>query len=953
VKSLKVKEVIVDYQDRITQARSNLTLSLMVHMLSESGMNDNITGAERRIMEEFKKVEKDFKKADGDSKGIRHDIGQLVTKFCEFRIDKKDAEQLGESLRRNHQFALEDLSDRLDAFLRPVHKTLSVLQTEITQLQPRLDREVLARRKVIDSLRFAEMSQRRSNIGDAHGRTFEWILQHKKTDNVIWDNYLGWLEDSESQNIYWIRGKPGSGKSTLMRYLNQNVEEHFDQQSRFGQQESAQPWLAEREFLIASCYFWYAGLPKQKSLSGLLQSLLFQLYEAQPHLIHKTISARRWETALLPEIEQPLWQDTELNDSLTKFIAQTGQDYRILLIVDGLDEFEGPDEQREQMVRLFQDWTSAKHVKACLSSRPWNIYKDLFKSTPQLRLEDLTRNDIRDFVYDSLHQNELFLLEQKRHPELSKRIVHEIVDRADGVFLWVRLVVRSLITILRDGGRSSELIDELRKIPDDLDEFFMRMMNTIASGYRQEASKIMQVALCDMEYYPNERNTESSSGSWGSLQGPGLLLMDLYYLGKGSPYFCLNPSFNVLAYNELADLHTQLERRLNSRCMGLLELSRSTDNRAALHETRVEFIHRTVRDFLTSPGAQKILHQFTDKKIYDAHAFRCNALLARILTIDKEELPEPPIDLIARFCRHLQARPVNDESDYALFDKFTASFVPRMQRVTNTVPMPLVEILNEWQDGEIMALPFAIQLGWRSYVQSRLTRRSLNLCTPRPLLDYALWPIQYRPHNPDSVIVDQILALGADPNQHINGASLISHFLTTLPLIRNIDKTACRAVLSSLLQHGVEQCIPFGSIDAAFRKPLHLRHEDAYLRSQSADSLLLLRSVRNCSPMPVKYRPNPKTASVLADGFSIFDVLSCLWQGMNRWLFSDEEIDELRQAHEDAQVAFVQEAGEVKTHPTAASDVHTNSKRALPDARDDDAAGANKRPRVIFTSDAH
>jgi hypothetical protein len=66
---------------------------------------------------------------------------------------------------------------------------------------------------VLESLNFDQMDFRHSKIRDAHPNTFSWMFsQHFKS----------WLKDPEP--IYWISGKPGSGKSTLMKYLVDNCQ---------------------------------------------------------------------------------------------------------------------------------------------------------------------------------------------------------------------------------------------------------------------------------------------------------------------------------------------------------------------------------------------------------------------------------------------------------------------------------------------------------------------------------------------------------------------------------------------------------------------------------------------------------------------------------------------------------------------------------------------------------
>lgn len=64
-----------------------------------------------------------------------------------------------------------------------------------------------------DRLWFRLIDDRKNSINDAHSRTFEWSI-HPPTSGAVWDDLNGWLRSG--RHIYWIHGKPGSGKSTLM-----------------------------------------------------------------------------------------------------------------------------------------------------------------------------------------------------------------------------------------------------------------------------------------------------------------------------------------------------------------------------------------------------------------------------------------------------------------------------------------------------------------------------------------------------------------------------------------------------------------------------------------------------------------------------------------------------------------------------------------------------------------
>src|SRR6185436_20688743 len=74
-----------------------------------------------------------------------------------------------------------------------------------------------------------------------------------------------WL--SQGRGMFWIRGKPGSGKSTLMRYALDNLEKNS--------QDSNAPF-------ILSFFFHGRGAELENKPEGLYRSLLHQLLSAFP-----------------------------------------------------------------------------------------------------------------------------------------------------------------------------------------------------------------------------------------------------------------------------------------------------------------------------------------------------------------------------------------------------------------------------------------------------------------------------------------------------------------------------------------------------------------------------------------------------------------------------------------------------------------------------------------------
>ena len=288
---------------------------------------------------------------------------------------------------------------------------------------------------VLHSLDFPQLRDRQARIVEAHPATFDWIFERNSRQEVPWADFVHWLSSLEGDKpLYWMTGKPGSGKSTLMRYLyNHTLTKRY-----LGQ------WAGTKHLIIASCFFWNPGADLQKSHIGLLRTLLFELLQQVPALI-KSVNPWRWQSYELGSSALVPWTLRELKEGFQNLLEETEDSVKVCLFVDGLDEFEGDDTARTEIITLFKTASCHPHVKVCVSSRPWPIFEDAFKSRPSLLLQDLTDNDIRKYVQSELVDNERFVKLKESEPKSCAELAANIVDRAQGVFLWVRLVVMDLL----------------------------------------------------------------------------------------------------------------------------------------------------------------------------------------------------------------------------------------------------------------------------------------------------------------------------------------------------------------------------------------------------------------------------------------------------------------------------------------------------------------------------
>ena len=459
--------------------------------------------------------------------------------------------------------------------------TTTVPQCTLTHISEKLKSLVIESEKeageqrILDSLQFTSMTLRRSKIAEAHKNTFSWIFDSASSSHAP-SSFQSWLTDGTG--VYWVAGKAGSGKSTLMKYLYHHRETR----------RLLLPWAGRTKLVIAGFFFWNAGAGKQHSQEGLFQSLLFEVLRQCPGLI-QPVCLSRW-TRQKAALNEP-WTRQELVETFERLIRHSVDDTKFCIFIDGLDEYSG---DHQELVNLLKSVFGSSIIKLCISSRPWNVFQENFGGDKftHLLLEDLTRNDIKLFIREKLEDNVSFQNLEQKDPRC-RDLVEEIVNKAQGVFLWVMLVVRSLLKGLTNADRIADLQRRLREFPQELEPYFKHMLDQIEDIYQEESAQLFYVALSADEPH--------------TLATYMFIIDDEHYqdamIRNDAP-------IHFLSVDEIEVRFEVTKKRLNARCLDLLEIQEVTDSKVAEDMYGcyiVDFLHKSVRDFLLKSNIRNLL----------------------------------------------------------------------------------------------------------------------------------------------------------------------------------------------------------------------------------------------------------------------------------------------------------------------------------------------------------
>jgi hypothetical protein len=139
--------------------------------------------------------------------------------------------------------------------------------------------------EILASLRFESIGERFEAVDESHAATFDWIFRPiqgtiQYAEGRRWGEFGAWLESGTG--LYWINGKAGSGKSTLMKY----IVSHGKTSSLLGQ------WAGNLKLCTGAFFFWNSGSKQQCSQAGLFRSLLHDILGQHPELIPTVLPAQ-------------------------------------------------------------------------------------------------------------------------------------------------------------------------------------------------------------------------------------------------------------------------------------------------------------------------------------------------------------------------------------------------------------------------------------------------------------------------------------------------------------------------------------------------------------------------------------------------------------------------------------------------------------------------------------
>lgn len=527
----------------------------------------------------------------------------------------------------------------------------------------------------------------------------------------------------------------------------------------------------------ARYFFDDRGSYLHKSLEGLLRSILHRITSFDKRLADIVLSMY----ATKASTRRDEWPLSDLQQAFMLLLDQEQLPVDFHLFLDALDEYGDPAEIIADFVTDLSSRPPSKfsRVKICFSSRPWNVFLSRFSDYPRLDIHEHTKGDIRHFAYKMIVEHNLIGESQSIEGRLNARnLLSDVCERAEGVFLWVRLVSTDLIKAHIAGASFEKLRQLVLEFPRELEGYYARTVNRIPQSRRFDTFVMLEIVVRSSRLL--------TIGEFiGVLRCASCETIDQ----------CVAHLSNQASELKLSETAI---RRLREDAGGLIEVLFVNGSWV------VQLMHQTVKDFISTPGfMHRVLGTEVNAVFENGHSFLAKYYMAQAVmpTEDQDNLTEASLLGIS----HAQlSESTTGISQAKFFDSLTDDMVQQGYQKSSK------SLINS-------RMSFAAVADLRLYVCEKLTQHNVVNRNPSISLLYCLTKSAARrcyyaedsrdvPGSTDlSEMCRILLDFGANINDRSEGLtpfeSLFSPACQLMPG-GNPSSSETRAMVQILLQNG-------------------------------------------------------------------------------------------------------------------------------------------------------
>lgn len=415
------------------------------------------------------------------------------------------------------------------------------------------------RNRRLETLRIETAGMRRLNITTARHNTCDWVLQLPEYQR--WEKHDP-SETSHEQAFLWLSGKAGAGKSTIVKFLLDFAEKNKDSHET-----------------IISFFFNARGKESEKSTLAMWMTLVCEVLSAEKDLLDTLDAVAPYAKGGVDNLQ---WTLTNLTSVFLMVIRRLGR-RQLRCYIDALDECE--EDQIRAMLMVFQDAVfdaqdSNVSLKVCFASRPYPNVSVPHAMVVTLKDQQGHADAIATYVKSRLHMGD---------SRLMKEIRRCILQKSNGIFLWAVLVV-PILNVEIDRGRPFALTEKLDQIPVQLNQVFAQILG-------RDQVNVDEMLLCFQWILFAQRPLAPNTFYFAMMSGRENHPLSVEWISESIS----TDSIKQYVYSSskgLAEVTSQLP---GDEILSEDEISPG-DVIFPRYETRVQFIHESVRDYLLKEG---------------------------------------------------------------------------------------------------------------------------------------------------------------------------------------------------------------------------------------------------------------------------------------------------------------------------------------------------------------
>ncbi|KAL9614137.1 MAG: hypothetical protein Q9167_001347 [Letrouitia subvulpina] len=290
--------------------------------------------------------------------------------------------------------------------------------------------------------------------------TCDWLLHEP--------GIRSWLETKQESCVTWFCAPPASGKSTLSAHIINHL----------------------RDSGVACQYFFFKfDDPSKRRLSTFLRSIACQIARDIPTFKRNLTEFPIEELELEKADSSLIWK--KLFESV---LFAMDLSFPLYWIVDALDESELPKALLELLRSVTSSRTPLRILIVSRKTEPLSLAFERLASSTPLELVEKDGSEFNSTDIHTLVEKEIKYV--RGGDELRQRVAQTVESRAQGNFLWARLVLEDIVNC-----HSEDAIQEaLSDIPSDMNSLYRRMVLNILDNPRKAntalAKALLQWTIC-------------------------------------------------------------------------------------------------------------------------------------------------------------------------------------------------------------------------------------------------------------------------------------------------------------------------------------------------------------------------------------------------------------------------------------------------------------------------